>query len=350
MQKVKPEHVRAGRRVPDYICDGRTVNDRQPMCQWISGEDVDEAVSELLVEIVTPVAIEATLAVQQELQARLHEVERLRKEQVERARYAADLAQHRYMRVDPDNRLVADTLEADWNQKLRALQEAQQEYQQQRQKDSMTVEEELRRRLHTLATDFPGLWRDPNTPDRERKRLAHLLLQDVTLIKREQLLIHIRFPGGATRTLELPRPRRVTVTPRSVITEVDRLPDDHSPEAIANILNARGSVSGYGKPFTGRMINRVRVKYGLKSRFERLRAKGMLTREEMAQRLGINPKQVAAWRAAGLLQGHLCTEKDEYLYEDPGPDPPRKAKGVRLSKRLRFENVSHRPSEVQCEA
>jgi len=109
-------------------------------------------------------------------------------------------------------------------------------------------------------------------------------------------------------------------------------------------------VSGYGKPFTGRMINRVRAKYGLKSRFERLRAKGMLTREEMAQRLGINPKQVAAWRAAGLLRGHLCTEKDEYLYEDPGPDPPGKAKGVRLSKRPRFENVSHRPSEVQCEA
>ena len=194
----------------------------------------------------------------------------MRTEQVERARYAADLAQRRYMRVDPDNRLVADTLEADWNQKLRALEEAQLEYQQQHQKDSMTVEEELRRRLHTLATDFPRLWRDPNTPDRERKRLAHLLLQDVTLIKREQLLIHIRFPGGATRTLELPGPRRVTVTPRSVITEVDRLLDDHSPEAIANILNARGYVSGYGKPFSGRMINRVKVKYGLKSRFERL--------------------------------------------------------------------------------
>jgi hypothetical protein len=121
------------------------------------------------------------------------------------------------------------------------------------------VDEELRSRLHTLATDFPRLWRDPNTPDRERKRLAHLLLEDVTLIKREQLLIHIRFPGGATRTLELPRPRRATVTQRSVIAEVDRLLDEHSHEAIANILNSRGSVSGYGKAFTGRMIGRVRV-------------------------------------------------------------------------------------------
>ena len=246
---------------------------------------------------------------------------------------------------------MADTQEADWNRKLRALQEAQQEYEQQRQKDCVAIDEELRIRLHTLVTDFPRLWRDSNTPDRERKRLARLLLEDVTLIKREQLLIHIRFPGGANRTLELPRPRRVTVTQRSVVTEVDRLLDHHSHETIANILNSRGSVSGYGKPFTGRMIGRLRIEYGLKSRFERLRAKGMLTLDEMAQRLGICTKQLKAWRAAGLLRAYLCNDKNEYLYEDPGSEPPRKARGVRLSKRpWLIENVSQRPDEVQCEA
>jgi DNA invertase Pin-like site-specific DNA recombinase len=344
-------HVRAGRRVPDYICDGRTVDDPQPICQWISGKDVDEAVGELLLEIVTPVAMEVTLAVQQELQARMDEVERLRQEQVERARYEAELAQRRYMRVNPDNRLVADTLEADWNRKLRAFQEAQQEYQQQRQKDGMAIDEELRIRLHTLATDFPRLWRDPNTPDRERKRLAHLLLEDVTLIKREQLLIHIRFPGGATRTLELPRPRRATATQQPVVAQVDRLLDDHPHEAIANILNSRGLVSGYGKPFTGRMIGCMRIKYGLKSRFERLRTKGLLTLDEMAQRLGIGTEQLKTWRVVGLVRAYLCNDKNEYLYENPGANPPQKARGVRLSKRLQLlENVSHRPSEVQCEA
>ena len=148
----------------------------------------------------------------------------------------------------------------------------------------------------------------------------------------------------------MPRPRRVTATQASVIAEVDRLLDDHSPEAIAKILNSRGSASGYGKPFTGRMIGRIAIKYRLKTRFERLRAKGMLTRDEMAQHLGINTKQVAAWRTAGLVRGHSCNEKDQYLYEDPGPEPPKKAKGVRLWKRARFENVSPRPSEVQCEA
>jgi hypothetical protein len=64
--------------------------------------------------------------------------------------------------------------------------------------------------------------------------LAHLLLEDVTLIKREQLLIHIRFPGGATRTLELPRPRRATVTQRSVIAGISsKHPEHHVPQMFS---------------------------------------------------------------------------------------------------------------------
>jgi hypothetical protein len=72
---------------------------------------------------------------------------------------------------------------------------------------------------------------------------------------------------------------------------------------------------------------------------------------EMAERLAISTAHVKIWRAAGLLRAQLCNDKNEYLYEDPGPDPPRQARGVRLSKRLPVvENVSHRPTEVQCEA
>lgn len=344
-------HVRGGRRVPDYLCDGRTVEDPQPVCQWISGTVVDSAVSKVLVGLMTPVAIDVALAVQQELQARLDEVDRLRKQQVERARYEAELAQRRYMRVDPDNRLVADTLETDWNRKLRAVQEAQQEYEQQCQQDRITINEELRARLHTLSTEFPRLWCDPETPDRERKRLLRLLVEDVTLVKRDQLYIHLRFPGGATQTLKLPLPRRVTATQAVVVAEVDRLLDEHSYETIAGILNSRGFVSGYGKPFRGRMIARLAIEYRLKSRFDRLRERGMLTLDEMAERLGISTRHVKIWRAAGLLQAHLCNDKNEYLYEDPGLNPPRTARGVRLSKRVALvENVSHRPAEVQCEA
>jgi hypothetical protein len=95
------------------------------------GEHLDQAVGQLLIDTVTPLALEVTLTVQQEMQARLDEVDRLRKKQVERARYEADLAQRRYLHVDPANRLVADSLEADWNGKLRALHAAQEQYEEQ---------------------------------------------------------------------------------------------------------------------------------------------------------------------------------------------------------------------------
>jgi len=347
-------HVRAfrpGRSVPHYFCQGRTVETPQPVCQWVPGIPVDQAVGDLLLEFMTPATIDITLAVQQELQARLEEADRLRKQQVERARFEAELAHQRYLHVHPDHRLVADSLEADWNRKLCALQEAQQQYERESQKDRLAVDEELHARLHTLATDFPRLWRDPNTPHRERKRLARLLLEDVTLIKKDQILLYIRFPGGTTRTIELPIPSQARQTPRSVVAEIDRLLDHHSCQAIADNLNSRGFTPGYGKPFHSRMVARIAKDQGLKTRWERLRERGMLTLDEMGKRLGISTDQVKAWRAAGLLLAQLCNGKNEYLYEDPGPNPPQKNKGVRLSKRhLVNENPSDRPSEVQCEA
>jgi len=342
---------RPGRSVPHYFCQGRNCDSPQPVCQWVPGIPVDQAVGELLLEIMTPVTIDVTLAVQQELQARLEETDRLRKQQVERARHEAELAQRRYLRVHPDNRLVADSLEADWNRKLCALQEAQQPFERESQKDRLAVDEELRTRLHMLATDFPRLWRDPNTPDRERKRLARLLLEDVTLIKKDRILVHIRFPGGTTRTLELPIPANPKLTPPAVVAEIDRLLDHHTCQAIADNLNSRGLAPGYGKPFHGPMIARIAKDHGLKTRWERLRERGMLTLDEMGKRLGICTDQVKAWRAAGLLRAHLCNDKNEYLYEDPGTNPPRVGRGGKLPRKGQIsENTSYHASEVQCEA
>ena len=89
----------------------------------------------MLLEILTPWALEVALAVQQELQQRLDEADHLRRQHVERARYDADLARDRFMQVDPKNRLVADALEADWNERLRALTAPQEQYERQRQAD-----------------------------------------------------------------------------------------------------------------------------------------------------------------------------------------------------------------------
>ncbi len=147
--------------MPEYVCQRDGIEHAISICQRVVGDQIDRAVGQLLVESVAPLALEVTLSVQQELQARIEEVDKLRKKQVERARYEADLAQRRYLHVDPANRLVADSLEADWNEKLRALTAAQEQYEQQRQKDRAAVDEQQRARIAALASDFPRLWQDP---------------------------------------------------------------------------------------------------------------------------------------------------------------------------------------------
>ena len=181
-------HDRGGRRVPDYVCQREAIQQGRPVCQRITGEHIDQAVSQVLMQTMTPLALEVALTVQQELQSRLDEADRLRQQRVERARYEAELAQRRYMNVDPSNRLVADTLEADWNQKLRALAEAQDECERQQQTDRVAIGEQRREAVLALSSDFQQVWENPQTPDRERKRLVRLLLEDVTLAARGESL------------------------------------------------------------------------------------------------------------------------------------------------------------------
>lgn len=313
-------HIRRGRRVPDYVCQSERVQHGTEMCQQVPGAGIDAAIGDLLVEAVTPLALEVALAVQQELNARAEELDHLRRQQVERARYEADMAQRRYLRVDPDNRLVADALEADWNGKLRVLAEVQDEYERQRQADRLVVDEKQRAEIMALATDFPRLWRDPKTPDRERKRMVRLILEDVTLTKRDKIMLNIRFKGGATRSLTLPIPPMAWQTWQTeplVIKKIDHLLENHTAAEVVNILNTEGLRPGKGGRFTSRIIRHICSAYGLKGRFTRLREAGLLTKEELADRLGISPFTVAKWHQRGRLQAYAYNNRGERLYELP---------------------------------
>lgn len=347
-------HLRHGRLWPEYVCQREGIEHAQPLCQRIPGGGVDEGIGELLVAAVSPVALDVALTVQQELQSRLEEADQLRQKQVGRAQYEADLARRRYMRVDPDNRLVADSLEAEWNSKLRTLTETQQERERQREQDRQVLSDQQRAAVLALAKNFPRLWRDPNTPDRERKRMIRLLLEDVTLVRGEDITLHIRFKGGATKTLTVPLPLNAwqqRATNPDVVREIDQFLDHHTYPQIASILNERGLRSGEGKTFTARIVARIQRRYGLTSRYDRLRKSGMLTVEEMAAVLGISPPCVKIWNRHGLIRGHAYNDKNDCLYEHPGANPPRKAQGVKLSqRRLASEILTQRTQEVQCEA
>ena len=347
-------HTRKGRQWPEYVCQREGIETATARCQCIPGSGIDAAIGRLLVETVTPVTLEVALQVQSELEAGAEQADALRRQRVERARYAADLARRRFMEADPANRLVVDVLEAEWNEKLRALHDAQEELEQRRGEDHLKRDDGQREAILALATDFARLWQDPKTPQRERKRMVRLLLEDVTLTKGDAIAAGVRFRGGASRSLRLALAQpawQLRQTSAAVVAEIDALLDDHTEGEIAGILNARGRVSGEGLPFHACMVRRLRRDYQLKTRYDRLREDGMLTLEEIADLLGVSTHTVKIWRRRGLLLAHAYNDKKECLYEHPGDDPPDKKQGSRLSKRRRFPQVASNPTkEVQCEA
>jgi hypothetical protein len=329
-------HHRRGRLAPDYVCQRHGVNHAQPICQQVPGTAVDEAIGALLLEKLSPVTLNVAWAVGQELEARQAEADALRRQQVERVRYEADLARARYMEVDPKNRLVADSLEADWNNKLRAAQECQERYEQQRESDRALLDEAAKQEILSLATNLPRLWRDEKTSDRDRKRIVRLLVQDVTLIREPEVVVKVRLKGGALETLHLGKPLRsweAWQTDPKVIEEIDRLLNEHTDPEIAARLNRDGFKSGKGGSFTARSITRLRGQFQLKSRYDRLREAGMLTEDEIAVTLGVYTSTVRRWRDHGILVGYPYNAKNECLYEPPGDNRPVKQQGVKLTNR-----------------
>lgn len=326
-------HVRDdGTRRPRYVCQLRRLQRGEPGCQSVAGRDLDQAIGELLIETMTPLSLELTLSVEDELRARAEEVDRLRRHAIEHARYEAELAERRYRRVDPDHRLVAEALEGDWNEKLRALAEAHAHYAQQTAANQKELDDEQRQEILRLATDVPRLWRDPRTPDREKKRIAQFLIEDVTLIRDHGLTAHVRFKGGASRTLTLPLPRSAADLRRTdaeVVERIDQLLNHHTEAEVLELLNAEGRRTGTGLPFTRARLYDLRMRHHLKNRYERLRDRGFWTLGEMAKHLGVVPSTIQRWYAAGLLKAHACgsRRRSQRLYEPPGLNPPRPQQG-----------------------
>jgi DNA invertase Pin-like site-specific DNA recombinase len=328
-------HVRDdGTRRPRYVCQLRRLQRAEPCCQSLAGRELDQAIGELLIETMTPLSLELALSVGDELRARAEEVDRLRRHEIEHARYEAELAERRYRRVDPDHRLVADALEADWNAKLRALADAHAQYAQQTAADQKELDDERRQEILRLATDVPRLWRDPRTPDREKKRIAQFLLEDVTLLRDHRITAHVRFKGGATQTLTLPLPRSapdLRRTDAEVVERIDQLLNNHTEAEVVELLNAAGDRTGTGLPFTRARLHDLRIRHKLKNRYDRLRDRGFWTVGEMAKHLGVAATTVHYWYTAGLLQAHSCgSRRSQRLYEPPGLNPPRPQQGKKL--------------------
>jgi hypothetical protein len=328
---IRYKYQRKGRVEPAYLCQRNRIERCENSCQYIPGADIDKAIEKLLLESVTPLTLEVALQVQKELENRFNEADKLRKQQVERAEYEAHLARRRFMQVDPDNRLVADTLEAEWNEKLRQLQDANDYYEKHRRMESEKLKIAQQQEVLKLAKDFPKLWKNRKTPAREKKRMIRFLIEDVTMIRAEDITLHVRFKGGANKTLKLPLPLKgwqYNVTDPKIVEIVDELLTDHTYAEIAIILNKQGYKSGQGHRIDRNVVKGITHKYKLKTRYARLRATGKLRVNEVANLVGVTVATVRRWGKKGIIKTYPYNDRNGCLYEHPGVHSPLMKKRV----------------------
>jgi hypothetical protein len=243
------------------------------------------------------------------------------------------------MSVDPANRLVADSLEAEWNNKLHTLAEAQAQYEQQTQKQRLLIDFQTREQLLSLAADFPKIWNDPCVEPRERKRILRLLIEDVTLINGEKIQIQVRLRGGATRSLSVAKPlpiAQIRKTKPEVVAEIDKLLDQHCDREVAEILNQQGRRTWQNAPFNLKKIAHIRQAFNLQCRYNRLRAKGLLTAKEMSVLHGVTTSTINLWAREGRLRKHRYDNARRCLYEPLEEGAILKGHGGRRAKQAVF--------------
>jgi hypothetical protein len=255
--------------------------------------------------------------VYEDLHTQAEQARRLRAQQVERARYAAELAQRRFLQVDPENRLVASVLEADWNARLRELAQIEEEAEKQNEAEQRKLSALEQQAIAELVNDFPRVWHDQRTSDRDRKRMVCLLLEDVTLLADSEVITaQVRFKGGATETVTVAvsRGRR---HPAQLLALIDQLLEDNTDSGVAEQLNQRGWRTFKGNPFDARRVLSLRRDHQLKDHGTRLRERGLLTAEEAASAYGVCRETIMAWGRAGVLP--TCRMNDHGMVVFPPP-------------------------------
>jgi excisionase family DNA binding protein len=290
---------------PSYECSSRADRLTTPTCRSVAASTVDNAVAERLLATLNPSEVALALAAADQVTDRHRRVSRAAELAVERARYDADRAERAFHAVEPENRLVARSLEARWETKLVTLAEAQQAL--------TTACDALpplpgRAELEQLAADLPRLWHAPTTNNKDRKRLLRTLIADITLLPEpdhDKVAIGIRWHTGATDELRVTRaihPGTAKRSPSPAVEMVTHLGPTTPTDELADILNAAGLTTGHGRPFDVKAVQWIRHAYHVPA--PAAYADGEISVAQAAERLGCSTGVVYYWIETGRLDAH----------------------------------------------
>ena len=281
-----------------YECMRHRDAARTGTCRSISAATVDTAVARLLLTSLTGEQINLAINAAEQVADRHSRAHRAAELALEHARYEAARAERAFEQVDPDNRLVARTLEARWETKLAALTEAETALATARQtRAPLPGRDELLR----LAADLPRLWDDPATSAKDRKRLLRTVIADITLLPDQdgQVRIGVRWHTGATDLITTQR-RGPDRTPPEAVALARQFGHVMTDQQLAAELNAAGHRTGKNHPYDIKAVRWIRHAYQIRAPRTQPLSDGEITVKQAAARLGITADAVYYWISNGL--------------------------------------------------
>jgi len=303
---------------PGYYCTGtgQLVDGRGTRHLRIGGVAIDTAVTGAFLAALQPAALQACLTAARQLEDGHDTALQQFRREVERARYQAGKAERRYRAVDPENRLVARGLEADWEHALTDLAAAQAELARREAARPTTLTTEERAAILSLGDDLDRVWTAPTTTDKDRKQLLRTLLEEVNItVERDhghgQARLVARWKGGAISELTVPIKRKPPAirTDEDTIELVRRLAVHYPDAKIAGILNRQHRRTARGLSFTAGRVQGLRHHWGIACHqpSNNPQEGELLTVAQAAKQLGIAPSTLHRWLGDGFIAGEQLT-------------------------------------------
>ena len=303
--------------IPGYECNGgvRVGGGQGRRCTRVSGLRTDPAVAGHILEVLTPLALQAALDAADQIEAGHDAALDQWRRQAEQARYAATRAERRYRAVDPENRLVARGLEAEWEAALQAARDADAELDRREAARPVRLSADERARILALATDLPALWAAPSTTDRDRKELLHTLLDDLVVTaddtsRTARLVLH--WKGGliSELTADLPRPKPPYRTSEDTVSLIGRLAAHYDDSMITKVLNQQKRRTATGMSFTPANVATIRKRHGIPPCHsgDAPDPDGeVMSVQQAAAELGITASTLYRWLNDGFVPGEQIT-------------------------------------------
>jgi hypothetical protein len=282
----------------------------------VNGDALDTAVEELFLETMTPSEIDLSIAVEREADSQATSLAAQWQARIEQARYEARRAERRYKAVDPENRVVARTLEREWESRLADLEEVERQYANTRRERRVELSAADRDALRAIARDLPAVWKSATTIPAERKAMLRLVIEMITLepidLPKRTTRVRVQWRSGVIDERFVERPVW-GATPTSIVDRVRELIGlGLHDEDIARRFNDEGLLTARRRRWTSNAIKHLRNDHTMEKPRrprvavlpERHPVTNRFSVPGAAKRFGVTMRAVQQWIQAGLVAGH----------------------------------------------